>query len=604
MAPSTFHPSGSIKWGALSCIAAILFLTASEQVFGALPSTNPFSYKLSNQSDQDVSAATSKEKKLLQNSHTDRTAFHFQPIKNWMNDPNGPLFYKGYYHLFYQYNPYGAVWGNIVWGHAVSTDLIHWIHLPAALVPDQWYDIKGVWSGSATFLSKVNLVLLYTGWSNASRQVQNVAVATNPSDPLLRSWSKLSENPILVATAGINSSNFRDPTTGWTGSDGLWRVLVGSKIDKNETGLALLYKSHDFVKWQLADHSLHSVANTGMWECPDFYPVSMNEKKGLDTSVNGPLVKHVLKVSLDDKKRDYYALGTYDTSADIFIPENKKIDVGIGLRYDYGKYYASKTFYDDNKQRRILWGWINESDSIAADKAKGWSSVQGIPRKVWVDESNPHGIKQWPIEEIEKLRHAKHSKKKFWLKKGSILKLKAKRATQLDIEVSFDLPSHNQQELVLNDEMAQNEAQINCGKVGATKQGTYGPFGLYVLATKDLQERTSVFFYLRHSNKGWRTLVCSDQSRSTLLPNIDKTIYGSFVPVTKGEDFLSLRVIVDHSIIETFAQGGKVCITSRVYPTRVNDDSAHLYLFNHGNQIVHVQMLAVWEMSNVVFDIY
>ncbi|KAJ7548343.1 hypothetical protein O6H91_07G007900 [Diphasiastrum complanatum] len=427
---SRFDPSRRIRWGTVSCIAAIIFLAASVQVCVALPSANLLSYELSKHSDQHVSAATSKERELLQKYQPYRTAFHFQPIKNWMNDPNGPLFYKGYYHLFYQYNPYGAVWGNIVWGHAVSTDLIHWIYLPAVLIPDQWYDIKGIWSGSATFLSKDNPVLLYTGWSNASTQVQNMAVAANASDPLLRSWSKILENPILVATAGMNSSNFRDPTTGWISLDGLWRILIGSKIDKNGTGLALLYKSHDFVNWEL-DHPLHSVANTGMWECPDFYPVLINEKKGLDTSANGPLVKHVLKASLDDKKHDYYAVGTYDSNANIFIPENKMIDVGIGLRYDYGKYYASKTFYDDNKQRRILWGWVNESDNVAADIAKGWSSVQGLPRKVWVDDSNPHGIKQWPIEEIDDLRHAKHSKKNLYLKQGSIFKLQAKRATQM-----------------------------------------------------------------------------------------------------------------------------------------------------------------------------
>eukprot|EP00249_Psilotum_nudum_P024139 c29104_g2_i2 orf=37-477(+) len=104
-----------------------------------------------------------------------RTAFHFQPLKNWMNDPNAPLFYKGYYHLFYQYNPGAAYWGNITWGHAVSTDLIHWLYLEEALVPDHWYDINGCWSGSATFLEDGKPAILYTGNSNSSQQMQNLA---------------------------------------------------------------------------------------------------------------------------------------------------------------------------------------------------------------------------------------------------------------------------------------------------------------------------------------------------------------------------------------------------------------------------------------------
>ncbi len=107
----------------------------------------------------------------------------------------GPLYYKGYYHLFYQYDPYAAVWGNIVWGHAVSTDMIHWRYLEEALVGSEWYDIYGCWSGSATLLDDGTPVILYTGWSNASAviqsQTQNMAFPANASDPLLLKWVKV-----------------------------------------------------------------------------------------------------------------------------------------------------------------------------------------------------------------------------------------------------------------------------------------------------------------------------------------------------------------------------------------------------------------------------
>ncbi|CAI8611986.1 unnamed protein product [Vicia faba] len=178
----------------------------------------------------------------------------------------------------------------------------------------------------------------------------------------------------------INSSSFRDPTTSWLGKDGFWRVLIGSKIDTK--GMAILYKSKNFVDWVEAKHPLHSAEGTGMWECPDFYPVldkNLDENSlriGVDTSMIGDDVRHVLKVSLDDTKHDHYLIGSYDVVKDVFVPENGfDKDNGFVLRYDYGKYYASKTFFDDEKNRRILLGWVNESSSVADDVKKGWSGI-------------------------------------------------------------------------------------------------------------------------------------------------------------------------------------------------------------------------------------
>lgn len=286
----------------------------------------------------------------------------------------GPMFYKGWYHLFYQYNPDSAIWGNITWGHAVSTDLIHWLYLPLAMVADHWYDANGVWSGSATLLPDGQVIMLYTGSTVDSVQVQCLAYPANLSDPLLLDWVKYSGNPVLTPPPGINYTDFRDPTTAWTGPDGKWRITIGSKI--NETGISLVYTTDDFINYNISKGVLHAVPGTGMWECIDFYPVSINGSKGVDTSANDPSVKHVLKASLDDTKVDHYAIGTYFEENETWVPDNPAIDVGIGLKYDYGRYYASKTFYDQNTERRILWGWINETDTESDDLAKGWASVQ------------------------------------------------------------------------------------------------------------------------------------------------------------------------------------------------------------------------------------
>jgi len=153
---------------------------------------------------------------------------------------------------------------------------------------------------------------------------------------------------------------------------------VGADTGTSGTiGTALLYKSRDFQAWNFT-RSLHSVPGTGMWECPDFFPVPVSgalQGAEFQTSTHGPSVKHVLKVSANEKLHDYYSVGTYVTENDTFLPESVNLDAGIGLRYDYGKFYASKSFFDQVLGRRVLFGWVNESDSREANLQKGWASV-------------------------------------------------------------------------------------------------------------------------------------------------------------------------------------------------------------------------------------
>ncbi|KAF5207625.1 Acid beta-fructofuranosidase [Thalictrum thalictroides] len=527
-----------------------------------------------------------------------RTAFHFQPDKNWMNDPNGPLFYKGWYHFFYQYNPHGAVWGDIVWGHAVSKDMINWLHLPLAMVADKWYDINGVWTGSATILPDGSIVMLYTGSTNESVQVQNLAYPANPSDPLLINWVKYSGNPVLVPPPGIDMKDFRDPTTAWLTPNGDWRITIGSKV--NKTGISLVYETKDFINYTLLDGWLHQVPGTGMWECIDFYPVSLTEKNGLDTSVNGPGVKHVLKASLDDDKNDYYALGSYDIKKDVWTPDNPELDVGIGLRYDYGKFYASKTFYDQNKHRRILWGWTRETDSELADVKKGWASLQTVPRVVVFDHKTKTNVLQWPVEEVESLRSNKKEFNKVKLGAGSIIPLDVGHASQLDITADFEIQKDALEGIM------ETDAGYNCSTSnGASGRSALGPFGLLVLADNSRTEQTAVYFYIAKDTDGnLKTFFCTDQSRSSKATDVSKEIYGSIVPVLDNEKF-SMRILVDHSIVEAFAQGGRTVITSRVYPTKAIAGAARLFLFNNATgAAVTATSVKIWEMDSALMKSY
>ncbi|KAL6861686.1 hypothetical protein ACP4OV_017386 [Aristida adscensionis] len=548
-----------------------------------------------------------------------RTGFHFQPRKNWMNDPNGPVYYRGWYHLFYQYNPSGAVWGRIAWGHAASRDLVHWRHLPLALRPDRWYDLNGVWTGSATRLPGGRLAVLYTGFTNASAQVQCLALpADGGADPLLRRWTKHAANPVLLPPPGVGAGDFRDPSAAWLDpSDGAWRVAIGSK-DAAGAGVAMTYRTRDFVRYELVPGLLHRVPGTGMWECVDFYPVAAGgaaAAHGVDMSEamaaagdggGDAAVVHVLKASMDDERRDYYALGRYDAAANRWAPVDAAADLGAGgLRYDWGRFYASKTFYDPAKRRRVLWGWVAEADSERADRAKGWASLQAIPRTVRLDTMTGANLLQWPVEEVEALRANSTDLAGATAGPGAVVPLDLRRATQLDILAEFHLAVD---ETAAHNESSSDVGGYSCGTGGgAAGRGALGPFGLLVLADARRREQTAVYFYVSTANGGGgggrrRAHLCHDETRSSRAGEIVKRVVGGAVPVLEGEA-LAVRVVVDHSIVESFAMSGRAAVTSRVYPTEAIDAAAGVYLFNNATGAsVTATRLVVHEMADADDD--
>ncbi|XP_011094304.1 beta-fructofuranosidase, insoluble isoenzyme 1 isoform X1 [Sesamum indicum] len=535
--------------------------------------------------------------------HLHRTRYHFQPRKNWINDPNGPMYYNGIYHLFYQYNPKGAVWGNIVWAHSVSKDLVNWKKLEHAIYPSKPFDQYGCWSGSATVLPGNKPVILYTGIvDDKQTQVQNYAVPANLSDPYLRLWIKPDNNPLIVADNWVNKTAFRDPTTAWFGKDGKWRVTIGGR--RKHRGMAFLYRSKDFMRWTKAKHPLHSAAGTGNWECPDFFPVQVNGKNGLDTSVTGRNVKYVFKVSLDVTRYEYYTIGTYDIKKDKYIPEKDMIDGWNGLRYDYGNFYASKSFFDPGKNRRILWGWANESDTTDNDVKKGWAGIQLIPRTVVLDPSGKQ-LLQWPVEELETLRGKKVELSNQNLNKGEKIEIKGITAAQSDVDVTFSFNSLDKAE-TFDPSWDRYDAQKLCSQKGSTVEGGLGPFGLLTLASENLEEYTPVFFRVFKAQDKHLVLMCSDASRSTLMngnssmkdgKDAYRPSFAGFVNVDLNDKKLSLRSLIDHSVVESFGAGGRTCITSRVYPILAVCDKAHLYAFNNGTETVKIDTLKAWSMN-------
>src|SRR5215470_18785894 len=220
-----------------------------------------------------------------------RPSLHLLPTKNWMNDPNGPIYWNGLYHMFFQYNPNAAVWGDMHWNHAVSEDMIHWRHLPIALAPTPgWADADGCFTGSAVN-DNGTATILYTGVKETPfeqatlrdghhnfRETQCLATS---SDPQLRVWTKW-KDPVLEPPNDERLTGFRDPFLWRDERSKFWFLGVASGQFK-VGGRVLLYRSRDLHNWEylhpLASGHWTEKENTNpvdsgeMWECPDFFPL-------------------------------------------------------------------------------------------------------------------------------------------------------------------------------------------------------------------------------------------------------------------------------------------------------------------------------------------
>jgi sucrose-6-phosphate hydrolase SacC (GH32 family) len=429
----------------------------------------------------------------------------------------GPFYHNGIYHLMYQYNPAGPTFGTgkLSWGHSVSGDLINWAFLGTALDPTSPFDADGCWSGSVTVPPGGRPVIIYTGRDTNTVQVQNVAFAADPSDPLLREWRKSSSNPVIPQPADVTGNNFRDPTTAWLGRDGLWRVAVAGEV--GGTGATLVYRSADFLRWERNAAPLHSSPHLPAFECPDLFPVLADGTDGLDCSVRGPGVRHVLKLSkIADE--DYYMVGRYDDADDTFVPgEERGDDVKNWRRVDHGHLFGAKSFFDARKNRRVLWAWVDDTDGPPGQAGKSWTGIQAFPRALWLDADDGTQLVQWPIEEIETLRTTSRRVvlQGAGLRPGGRHEVAGVQTVQADVEVVFEIPNLEEAEKL--DPSWLKHPQKLCEEKGAAVQGGVGPFGLVVMASGDMEEHTSVFFRVFKHEDTYKVLMCTDLTRYFFL---------------------------------------------------------------------------------------
>ena len=323
-----------------------------------------------------------------------RPAFHLTPRVGWMNDPNGFCFYKGRFHLFYQYYPFASQWDSMHWGHAVSDDLLHWEYLPAALAPDKYYDYNGCFSGNAIELPDGKHLLMYTGvrWERGSDgrnhevQTQNLAVGDGLD------YEKYEGNPVLDEKdlpEGGSRLDFRDPKI-IPKKGGGYLALFGNR-PADGSGEILIYESMDGFHWSYVHPLVSNHWRFGrMWECPDFF--KLDGKWVLLTSPQDMLPKGF---EYHNGNGTLCLVGDFNEETLEFVEErNQSVDYGID-------FYAPQTVLTPDG-RRIMIGWMQNWDACAIrEPEEPWAGQMSLPRELSLRNGR---LIQWPIRELEEMR--------------------------------------------------------------------------------------------------------------------------------------------------------------------------------------------------------
>ncbi|MCF8713977.1 glycoside hydrolase family 32 protein [Joostella atrarenae] len=441
-----------------------------------------------------------------------RPNFHFTPPNGWMNDPNGLVYNKGKYHLFYQHFPDSTVWGPMHWGHATSTDLLNWKHQPIAIYPDS---IGYIFSGSAV-LDKNNssglgtseaspIVAMYTyhdpvGEKSGANNYQTQGIAYSIDNGA--SWEKYANNPV-IGNEGIK--DFRDPKVFWDEETNKWILLLvaGDHLK--------IYNSDNLIDWVLlSEFGKENGAHGGVWECPDLFKLKVS---GTDEE------KWVLLISINPGgpnggSATQYFVGDFDGNS--FTPSHDDIrwvDMGADN-------YAGVTYNNVPDGKRIFIGWMSNWNYGQATPTQTWRSAMTIPRELTLSAVNgAYILKNYPIDQFNSLRE----------------------------KVEFNLSENK--DLVATENFNQNDISFMVPNKG---------FELYF--TNSLQDTLAL--------KIENGIFEIDRSKSGVVDFADSFADKPHqMPVNNlPEGLFEVRLIQDVSSIEIFINKGQYVMTEQVFP--------------------------------------
>lgn len=339
------------------------------------------------------SPVKNKPMSSLAASEPHRPLIHFTPKEKWMNDPNGMVYYKGTYHLFYQYYPGGTKWGPMHWGHATSKDLMHWTHQPIALYPDP---LGYIFSGSAVVdknntsgfgkEGQVPLVAIFThhdttGISAGRKDYQNQSLAYSLDEG--KTWTKYAGNPVLRNPGIID---FRDPKVMWYEPQKKWVMTLATK-DR-----ITFYSSPDLKTWtKESEFGADLGAHGGVWECPDLFTLDHNGKSIWVLIVNlnpgGPNGGSATQYFIGDFNGKTFTAAHRDTRW-----------------LDYGPDEYAGVTWSNTGERRIFLGWMSNWLYGEAVPTEKWRSAMTIPRDLSLKTSgSEYYVASRPSKELEKI---------------------------------------------------------------------------------------------------------------------------------------------------------------------------------------------------------
>lgn len=369
--------------------------------------------------------------------------FHFTPYKNWLNDPNGLVYYQGEYHLFYQHNPNDSVWGPMHWGHAVSKDLINWTHLPIALSPDE---LGTIFSGSIVidwndksklFNGKEGLVAIFTHHSD-NEETQSIAYSLDNG----RSFIKYEKNPIIKSNG---AKDFRDPKVFWHYSTKKWVAVLacGDRIK--------FYSSTNLIDWDYeSEFSKFGINIQSALECPDLFELCVGG--------NEHDKRWVLKVDIGNGaiaggSGGIYLIGTFNGKC--FTTEN----IAPNPKWiDYCKdFYASQSWHNtQEEQNRVLWiAWMNNWQYANKIPASGFNGIMSMPREIELTRINGEiFLAQKPFREIINLREKINSKIQTFNNGKSRYTFEKNTNS---IEMKFEINLNSETEIDIKFNFAENE---------------------------------------------------------------------------------------------------------------------------------------------------
>lgn len=475
---------------------------------------------------------------------TYRLGYHAAAEIGWVNDPNGFCYYKGEYHLFYQYYPYDSKWGPMHWGHMKSKDLVKWEYLPMALAPDMYYDVNGCFSGSA-IEANGKLYLMYTGHTDPDpgnplniRQTQNIAVSEDGIN-----FEKVTANPV-ISTRDLPQNalpqDFRDPKVFKRGNE-FYSVIGSRHVDGS--GQILLYKSVNLIDWSYVGVLSRSENKLGkMWECPDLFEID-----GTSVLIMSPQFLQSDGDRFCNIHSSVYLLGQCDF-------ENSNLNYHTFDEIDGGfDFYAPQTLMNE-KGRRVMIAWMQMWDRImpANVKGHGWAGAMTLTREIKIVNGKLYQI---PVEEINQYRTNQVSYKNVIVK--DLLSLEGIEGQNIELELTID---------------SQEAAK----------------FGLKILKDESCE---TVMFYDKEQGKFIFDRSINGEALGGAETNYSKNGIRK-TEVKLRDNKLKLRIFIDRSSVEIFIQDGERTMTSTVYPS----DTAKGIEFFTDNEI-KIKELNKWQIK-------